>query len=140
VTGSTCRGFLHTGTGTAQTTAISTAAITAVIFSLVDRSMASSERDPTSAPPIRGLSRLRCDGDHAPTGCLLCLPARPACRVWLAPGPSAAAQNLRRALLTPLHGSRERRPMKRRDISITTGVAVLAMQVAFLVALHFILH
>jgi hypothetical protein len=52
----------------------------------------------------------------------------------------AAAQNLQRALLTPLHGSRERRPMKLRDISITTGVAVLAMQVAFLVALHFILH
>jgi hypothetical protein len=33
---------LQTGTGTAQTTAISTVAITAVIFSLVDRSMASS--------------------------------------------------------------------------------------------------
>jgi hypothetical protein len=30
--------------------------------------------------------------------------------------------------------------MKRRDISITTGVAVLAMQAAFLIALHFILH
>jgi hypothetical protein len=30
--------------------------------------------------------------------------------------------------------------MKRRGISITTGVAVLVMQVAFLVALHFILH
>jgi hypothetical protein len=30
--------------------------------------------------------------------------------------------------------------MKRRNISITTGVAVLAMQAAFLVALHFILH
>jgi len=30
--------------------------------------------------------------------------------------------------------------MKRRDISITTVVAVLAMQVAFLVALHFVLH
>jgi hypothetical protein len=30
--------------------------------------------------------------------------------------------------------------MNRRDISITTGVAVLAMQVAFLIALHFILH
>jgi hypothetical protein len=30
--------------------------------------------------------------------------------------------------------------MKRRDISITTGVAVLAMRVAFLVALHFVLH
>jgi hypothetical protein len=35
--------FLHTGTGTAQTTAISTAAITAVIFSLVDRFTASSK-------------------------------------------------------------------------------------------------
>jgi hypothetical protein len=35
---------------------------------------------------------------------------------------------------------RERRPMKRRDISITTRVAVLAMQAAFLIALHFILH
>ena len=33
---------LQTGTGTAHTTAINTAAITAVIFSLVDRSMASS--------------------------------------------------------------------------------------------------
>jgi len=30
--------------------------------------------------------------------------------------------------------------MKQRDISITTGVAVLAMQAAFLIALHFILH
>jgi hypothetical protein len=30
--------------------------------------------------------------------------------------------------------------MKRRDVSITTGVAVLAMQVAFLVALHFVLQ
>jgi hypothetical protein len=35
---------------------------------------------------------------------------------------------------------RERWPMKRRDVSITTGVAVLAMQVAFLVALHFVLQ
>jgi hypothetical protein len=35
--------FLHIGTGTAQITAISTAAITAVIFSLVDRSIASSK-------------------------------------------------------------------------------------------------
>ena len=52
-------------------------------------------------------------------------------------GPSAAAaQNLRRALLTPLYESRGRRPMNRRDISITTGMAVLAMQVAFLVALR----
>jgi hypothetical protein len=30
--------------------------------------------------------------------------------------------------------------MKRRDISITTGVTVPAMQAAFLVALHVILH
>ena len=37
--------LLQTGTGTAQTAAISTAAITAVIFSLVDRSMASSGSD-----------------------------------------------------------------------------------------------
>jgi hypothetical protein len=22
------------------------------------------------------------DGDHAPTGCLSCLPAKPACRLW----------------------------------------------------------
>ena len=36
---------LQTGTGTVQRTAISTVASTAVIFSLVDRSMASSERD-----------------------------------------------------------------------------------------------
>ena len=42
---------LQTGTGTVQRTAISTVASTAVIFSLVDRSMASSERDPTSALP-----------------------------------------------------------------------------------------
>ena len=47
---------LQTGTGTAQTTAISTAAITAVIFSLVDRSMASSGSDANlSGRPIRGL-------------------------------------------------------------------------------------
>jgi hypothetical protein len=30
--------------------------------------------------------------------------------------------------------------MKRRAVSITTGVAVLGMQVAFLVALHFVLR
>jgi hypothetical protein len=36
---------LQTGSGTVQIAAISTAAITAVIFSLVDRLMASSERD-----------------------------------------------------------------------------------------------
>ena len=29
--------------------------------------------------------------------------------------------------------------MKRREISLTTGVAALAMQAAFLIALHFIL-
>jgi hypothetical protein len=43
--------FLQTGTGTFQTTAISTAAITAAIFNLVDRSMASSDAMPTSALP-----------------------------------------------------------------------------------------
>ena len=37
--------ILQTGTGMAQTTAISTVASTAVIFSLVDRSMASSGSD-----------------------------------------------------------------------------------------------
>ena len=42
---------LQTGTGTAQITAINTVARIAVIFSLVDRSMASSEAMPTSAPP-----------------------------------------------------------------------------------------
>ena len=48
--------ILQTGTGTAHNTAISTAAITAVIFSLVDRSMASSESDANlSGRPIRGL-------------------------------------------------------------------------------------
>jgi hypothetical protein len=30
--------------------------------------------------------------------------------------------------------------MKRRDISITTGVAALAMQAAFLIDLNFIVH
>ena len=40
------------------------------------------------------------------------------------------AQNLRRARLT------ERRPMKRRDISIITGVAILAMQAALIIALR----
>jgi hypothetical protein len=45
-----------------------------------------------------------------------------------------AAQNLRRALLT------ERRPMKRLDISIITGVAVLAMQAALIIAVHVIRH
>jgi hypothetical protein len=41
---------LQTGTGTAQSTAISTVASTAVIFSLVDRSMVSSER---VSPPYK---------------------------------------------------------------------------------------
>jgi hypothetical protein len=59
---------LQTGTGTAQTTAISTAAITAVIFSLVDRSMASSGAMPISAAALYAAWGLRCDVDHAPTG------------------------------------------------------------------------
>jgi hypothetical protein len=42
--------LLQTGTGTAQTTAINTAAITAAIFSLVGRPMASSGAMPISAP------------------------------------------------------------------------------------------
>ena len=60
--------ILQTGTGTVHRTAISTAASTAVIFSLVDRSMASSERDAnlSAGRPIRSLSCLRCDEDHAP--------------------------------------------------------------------------
>jgi hypothetical protein len=49
-----------------------------VIFSFVDKSMASLR---TRCQPerrlIRGLSCLSCDGDHAPTGCLSSLPARP---------------------------------------------------------------
>jgi hypothetical protein len=48
---------LQTGTGTAQITAISTAAITAVIFSLVDRSMASSERDANLSAALYAASR-----------------------------------------------------------------------------------
>jgi hypothetical protein len=59
----------QTGTGTVQIAAINTAAITAVIFNLMDRSIASSEAMPTSTSPIRGLSCLRCDADHVPTGC-----------------------------------------------------------------------
>jgi hypothetical protein len=59
---------LQTGTGTVQIAATNTAAITAVIFSLVDRLMASSERDANlSAALYAGLSCLRCDGDHPPT-------------------------------------------------------------------------
>jgi hypothetical protein len=68
---------LQAGTGTVQIAAINTAAITAVIFSLVDRLMASSERDANlSAALYGGLSCLRCDGDHAPTGYLACLSSR----------------------------------------------------------------
>jgi hypothetical protein len=44
---------LQTGTGTVQSNAISTAARTAVIFSFVDRSMASSDAMPTSVPPCK---------------------------------------------------------------------------------------
>jgi hypothetical protein len=55
---------------------------------------------------------------------------------------SAAAQNLRRALLTPLYGS-EAAHMKRRDISIATGAAVLALQASLTprwrAAIHLIL-
>ena len=44
------------GSGTAHTTAISTAAMIAAIFSLVDRSMASSRSEANlGAGPIRGL-------------------------------------------------------------------------------------
>jgi hypothetical protein len=48
---------LQTGTGTIHSTAISTAAITAVIFSLVDRSMASSERDANLSTALYAASR-----------------------------------------------------------------------------------
>jgi hypothetical protein len=48
---------LQTGTGTLHTIAISTAAITAVIFSLVDRSMASSERDANLSAALYAASR-----------------------------------------------------------------------------------
>ena len=48
---------LQTGTGTVQRTAISTAASTAVIFSLVDRSMASSERDANLSAALYAASR-----------------------------------------------------------------------------------
>ena len=51
--------ILQTGTGTVHRTAISTAASTAVIFSLVDRSMASSERDANlSAAALYAASRV----------------------------------------------------------------------------------
>jgi hypothetical protein len=47
----------QTGTGKLHTTAISTAAITAVIFSLVDRSMVSSERDANLSAALYAASR-----------------------------------------------------------------------------------
>ena len=88
--------LLQTGTGTAQTTAISTAAITAVIFSLVDRSMASPGAVPISAPPYTRPGCSRCDVDHAPTGCLSRLSPRPLVgfgrdHVDLAPNPAPSA-------------------------------------------------
>jgi hypothetical protein len=49
--------FLQTGTGTVQRTAISTAISAAVIFSLVDRSMASSERDANLSAALYAASR-----------------------------------------------------------------------------------
>jgi hypothetical protein len=49
---------LQTGTGKLHTTAISTAAITAVIFSLVDKSMASSERDANFSAALYAASRV----------------------------------------------------------------------------------
>jgi hypothetical protein len=73
--------LLQTGTGTAQTTAISTAAITAVIFSLVDRSMVSSGSDANlQRPPYTRA------GDYAVTWITL-RPALPLFRdqVWLLP-------------------------------------------------------
>jgi hypothetical protein len=49
--------FLQTGTGTAHTTAISPAISTTVIFSLVDKSMASSERDANLSAALYAASR-----------------------------------------------------------------------------------
>ena len=51
-----------------------------------------------------------------------------------------AAQNLRHALLIPLHQSEKDGPLKRRYVSIITGVAILAMQAALIIALHVIRH
>ena len=61
---------LQTGTGTLHTTTISTTAITALIFSLAARLMASSEYDASlSGAALYAASRGHgCDGDHAPTG------------------------------------------------------------------------
>ena len=71
---------LQTGTGTAQTTAISIVASAAVIFSLVDKSMASSERDANLSAALYAASRAYCcDADHTTTGCLVSIAER-ACR------------------------------------------------------------
>ena len=56
--------FLQTGTGTVQTTAISTVAITAVIFSLVDRFMASSRKRGRASRPAS-------TGACTPPGCFM---------------------------------------------------------------------
>jgi hypothetical protein len=56
--------LLQTGTGTAHTTAISAAISTTVIFSLVDKSMASRTRCQPRHRSLRALSCLRCDGDQ----------------------------------------------------------------------------
>jgi hypothetical protein len=126
---------LQTGTGTVQRTAISTAASTAVIFSLVDRSMASSERDPTSAPRYYAASRgytvtvitLRPPAPRIyPVDVILTDPAypeeylgvhetlarrwsvAPACRLWLPAGPSEAGLGVPPlgARFAPLRGGR----------------------------------
>jgi hypothetical protein len=74
--------LLQTGTGKAHTTAISAAISTTVIFSLVDKSMASLRaRCQPQRRAVRGLSCLHCDGDHAPTGCLSVSITAPACRL-----------------------------------------------------------
>jgi hypothetical protein len=86
---------LQTGTGTVQIAAINTAAITAVIFNLVDRSMASSERD-------ANLSAALYAAFHAYAVTVITLRptaspviAAPACRLWLAAGPSGSGLALR---------------------------------------------
>jgi hypothetical protein len=95
---------LQTGTGTAQSTAINTVASTAMIFSLVDRSMVSSER---VAPPISDLACLRCDGDHAPTGCLSASIAERACRLRPPSGSSKAALALPQLQASPARPAME---------------------------------
>jgi hypothetical protein len=68
---------LQTGTGKLYTTAISTA-ITAVIFSLVDRSMASSERDANFSAALYTASRAYAvTVIRHPTGCFWGLSPRP---------------------------------------------------------------